>query len=636
MGTDQPNPNAVLELVSKEKNQGLLVPRLNSSEIAQLQQKLTENDNGLLVFVENEGKFYYWWINKWYALLPENNESQPQEELITLPGNSNENTALKAGEGIEISNNLINNVGDLDNTNELQDLNSVLSRGANANGLRIKNIGEPVDAQDAATRSFVLSQIAAAETPALTYDSTLRVLSLEGGNSVTLSKDKFYQQDLSLNANQLKVTDNPSATSIDLSPYLDNTDNQTLNLSGSTLSISNGNSINLTSLNTDSQSLALSGNTLSISGSGSSVDLSSLQDGTGTDNQNLIGSRTGNDITIGITNGGGTSFSVEDDDSDATNETVSDFSWKTADRLKIVEAGNTHEVDFSSFQKNDLPEGQVLVGNSAGKASSVNISGDIQLNSDGTMTITLDAITTAKILDQAVTTAKIANQAVTKDKINADVAGEGLAQNADGSLELNIGGGGLQLNADQLQLSNTSNGQILIGDGSQVNARSISGDVSLANNGNTQVTAIQGRNVSTDAPGLDDVLTWNGSSWEPAAVNSSLFGDQQWYSGTITPTSLNPIEADNGDYYYDTNDNRVYRKSGGSWILLGGYNTAAPAPINTGGIADSYRTPILYMGDEKPVEGDNIGNIGDFYYSVDEKKLYYRYLDNGDIKWKGL
>lgn len=50
-------------------------------------------------------------------------------------------------------------------------------------------------------------------------------------------------QDLDLNGNTLSLTDDP--TPVDLSPYLDNTDEQTLSLSGSDLSISGGNTVNL-------------------------------------------------------------------------------------------------------------------------------------------------------------------------------------------------------------------------------------------------------------------------------------------------------------------------------------------------------------------------------------------------------
>ena len=59
-----------------------------------------------------------------------------------------------------------------------------------------------------------------------------------------------------------------------------NTDNQTLGLSGATLSISNGNNVSLTGINTDNQTLSLSGTTLNIAG-GNSIDLAGLKDNLG-------------------------------------------------------------------------------------------------------------------------------------------------------------------------------------------------------------------------------------------------------------------------------------------------------------------------------------------------------------------
>ena len=109
-------------------------------------------------------------------------------------------------------------------------------------------------------------------------------LTLENGGSVTLNDDNVTNeiQDLSLVGGILKITNNATATSIDLSSYQDNTDSQLLNISGSTLSISNGNSINLTGVSLDEQVLSLLGSTLSIS-NGNDVDLSDVS----SDDQNL-------------------------------------------------------------------------------------------------------------------------------------------------------------------------------------------------------------------------------------------------------------------------------------------------------------------------------------------------------------
>src|SRR5690606_37475418 len=70
MGTDNPNPNAVLELVSKHQNQGFLMPRLTTSQrnASSFTALLSSKDNGLLVFDTDEGLFYYWYKDKWQAV----------------------------------------------------------------------------------------------------------------------------------------------------------------------------------------------------------------------------------------------------------------------------------------------------------------------------------------------------------------------------------------------------------------------------------------------------------------------------------------------------------------------------------------------------------------------------------------
>jgi hypothetical protein len=82
-----------------------------------------------------------------------------------------------------------------------------------------------------------------------------------GGNTVDLPNQI---QDLSLDVNDnLKITNNPAATTISLTKYLDNTDSQTLlfNSANNTLAISGGNSVDLTPMK---QNLLLSGNILTI------------------------------------------------------------------------------------------------------------------------------------------------------------------------------------------------------------------------------------------------------------------------------------------------------------------------------------------------------------------------------------
>ncbi len=66
-----------------------------------------------------------------------------------------------------------------------------------------------------------------------------------------------------------------------------------------------------------------------------------------------------------------------------------------------------------------------------------------------------DSVETLKIKDLNVTTAKLAADAVDKTKIAADAAGAGIAQNADGSLELAPDGSTIELSGDTLRVKDS-------------------------------------------------------------------------------------------------------------------------------------------------------------------------------------
>ena len=105
IGTETPNSNAVLHLVSPGNNQGLMIPSLTTEQrtATAFQDGLTNNENGLMVFDVTEGRFYYWFSGEW--------------QLVS-------GLELTNGEGINIDTEtgVISNAGDLDITNEIQDL----------------------------------------------------------------------------------------------------------------------------------------------------------------------------------------------------------------------------------------------------------------------------------------------------------------------------------------------------------------------------------------------------------------------------------------------------------------------------------------------------------------------------------
>lgn len=124
-------------------------------------------------------------------------------------------------------------------------------------------------------------------------------LGITGGNYVMLTNQI---QDLQLDVNnKLKITKNSAATEIDLSKYIDNTDNQQLNFNNSNnnLSITGGNTIDLTPVKQD---LLLNNDTLSITNkiNPSKINLRKYLDNT--DNQVL--SYNPEDFQLSLTNGG--------------------------------------------------------------------------------------------------------------------------------------------------------------------------------------------------------------------------------------------------------------------------------------------------------------------------------------------
>lgn len=135
---------------------------------------------------------------------------------------------------------------DGDPTNELQDIT------INSDKLKITN-------NTAATEWDLTRYLDNTDNQALLWNPVDRVLSVSG-NAGTVDLSSLIDdadadpeneiQDLNLTSNMLTVTNKTSPTEIDLTPYLDNTDNQKLEYDPNTrnLSISDGNSVSLGSI----------------------------------------------------------------------------------------------------------------------------------------------------------------------------------------------------------------------------------------------------------------------------------------------------------------------------------------------------------------------------------------------------
>jgi len=546
MGTENPNPNAVLELVPENLDQGFLAPRFTTQQRTApgFVDKLTSKDNGLLVFDADEGKFYYWYDDEWkpgtssdlpngtgtvwytgpgtpgnsegkngdfYIHTPSGDVFRKQNGIFSLIGNilPKENAVYSAGQGINIrSGNIIVNTGDLNPTNEIQDLQ--------LSGDQLKITNNP------AASNIDLSDYKNNDTNELIKEvnlsgETLRISDAGGDHEVDLSPLKAETpnldndpdneiQDLQIASDKLSITNNSSATSIDLAPYMDNTDAQELSFAGNNLSISNGNS----------------------------VDLSSLKDGTGTDDQNLGSSKTGNDVTVTIEDGSSTTFNVADEDNDSGNELITTAILDGDNQLIITEAGIDHIVDLDGL-------------------------GGISLLGDGS----------------------------SNNELITDVSLVG-----GNTLRITEAGDDYEVDFSSLQLS-LNDGNILVGNATNQSAQvAVSGDATLTKDGAVTVTGLQGNEVATTAPTSGNVLTWNGSEWEPSPITFTRQPNQIfWFSSNTDPQATNFDEGEIGDLYFKYDDSRYWRRTGtnpGDWTEITGLGTISPngkrmdGQLNTG------------------------------------------------------
>ncbi|WP_339657568.1 hypothetical protein, partial [uncultured Maribacter sp.] len=171
--------------------------------------------------------------------------------------------------------------------------------------------------------------------------SNVLTIAIENGAAVTVDLSSYLDntdaQTIALNntTNILTLGNGTAAdTTVDLSGYVDtDTDDQTLSLTGTDLTIADGNTIDISGIDTDTddQTLSLTGNILAIA-DGNSVDLSAYVD-TDTDDQTL--SLIGNDLTIAD----GNTIDISGIDTDTDDQTLS----LTGTDLTIAD-GNTIDI----------------------------------------------------------------------------------------------------------------------------------------------------------------------------------------------------------------------------------------------------------------------------------------------------
>jgi len=147
--------------------------------------------------------------------------------------------------------------------------------------------------------------------------------------------------------NTLSLTND--ATPVSLIPYLDNTDNQDLELTGNSLSLTNdGTPVSLLPYldNTDNQDLSLAGSILSLTNDGTPVSLIPFMDNT--DSQTLSTVVSPGSIALSISGGNSVTLGIDDADANPTNEHNIAF-WVNGANLDLTDGGGTFSVPLTSL-----------------------------------------------------------------------------------------------------------------------------------------------------------------------------------------------------------------------------------------------------------------------------------------------
>ena len=125
IGTEVPNPKAVLHLVSPSQNQGLLIPTMTTAQRTadSFIQTLSAAESGLLVYDAQENAFYYWMNPEGWVPMASGTVGGDLSGQITNLALNNEVVELE-----NLANNSVSSVKIVDNTITTNDL---ASPGAN-------------------------------------------------------------------------------------------------------------------------------------------------------------------------------------------------------------------------------------------------------------------------------------------------------------------------------------------------------------------------------------------------------------------------------------------------------------------------------------------------------------------------
>ncbi|QZT37975.1 tail fiber protein [Halosquirtibacter xylanolyticus] len=516
-----------------------------------------------------------WNGSRWEEEFIENIEgdADPQNELQNLNLTGNDLSLSLNGSTI--------NLGKyLDNTDQ-QSLSLVGTQLSISNGNNVDLSGfASTDSQELGLTGNTLTLTRSATSAdlskyaqTLTFSSSTNSLNISNGNSVDLSVylDNTDNQDLSLVGNTLSLTSD--ATTVDLSGYLDNTDEQRLSISGHDLSITGGNTIDLSS--SDSQDLSLSTDVLSLSNDATPVDLSPYRQSLSLTSSSLAISG-GNSIDISSINTDAQTLSFSGSSLSILNGNSVDLSG-LKDNLGSHEA--TQNIDLGSHW---------LSHDGTDKGLSIGTLGDITINKKLTVDELLTANSDVSVSgDLSVGTGSSESSAV----LNISSSSKGiLIPRMTGTQRDVIAGP-----ATGLMIYNTSTNMYNFYNG--VSWQEIGGDDNLGDHTATQNIALNGNVLSND--GDSEGLSVDNSGHVTFSGNTTHGGSVLLGSGSVDPSAIFEIKSTTkgallprmtttereaigspakGLLVFDTTINSLFTYNGTKWV-------SAEASANTWNVA---------------------------------------------------
>ena len=344
IGGSEPNDNAVLRLVAPDADQGLLVPSLTTAQrtASSFTARLNEEDNGLLVYDAELGRFYYWYNGRWIGMFGNFNAGMGQ--VMKWDGNrwvaaDDIGQVLNAGNGITIRDELIF-IPDAGVTG------SMLQEGSVSNQALANNAISTLKLRDSVVTNDKLSDDAVNTNNLVNDAVTTEKLAVGAVMALNLADSAVSRSKLARNA----VTSSKIASGAVTAGKLGDESVSTVNLQDSSVT---------------SEKLAEN-----------SIDVTKINSGSFTN-----------------------SLLYVEDDGDVN------WLLPGRDQVIVTnDAGQVAFESRSNFSNNALDEGFILIGNVNNEAQPQILSGDISLAPGGTGTVTIsdDAITGGKIDNSAV------------------------------------------------------------------------------------------------------------------------------------------------------------------------------------------------------------------------------------------